>query len=124
MEVRDGTVNASGVGLHYIEWPGDPEGNGPPVILIHATGFLAAMWRPIAEELAEEGHRVIAIDQRGHGDSDTAGPYRFETFAEDLQRVIESLEVERPVAVGHSSGGTTIVMHHGGAGRAWCRARC
>jgi pimeloyl-ACP methyl ester carboxylesterase len=80
--------------------------------LIHATGFLAAMWRPIAEELASAGHRVIAIDQRGHGDSDAAEPYRFETFAEDLQRVIESLELERPIAVGHSSGGTTIVMHH------------
>jgi pimeloyl-ACP methyl ester carboxylesterase len=69
------------------------------------------MWRPIAEELAHAGHRVIAIDQRGHGDSDAVEPYRFEAFAEDLHAVIESLGLERSVAVGHSSGGTTIVMH-------------
>jgi pimeloyl-ACP methyl ester carboxylesterase len=114
VQTLDGHLDGNGVALHYVEWPGDPDGqSGPPIILIHATGFLAAMWRPIADELAASGHRVIAIDQRGHGDSERSpdGAYRFETFAEDLQRVIQSLGLEGAVAVGHSSGGTTIVMH-------------
>ncbi len=80
-------------------------------MLLHATGFLAALWRPIAERLAER-YRVIAIDERGHGDSEKPrNGYTFETFADDLQRVIEALELDRPIVAGHSSGGTTIVAH-------------
>lgn len=111
MPVREGTVDSDGVAIHYLDWGG----LGPPLILIHATGFLAALWRPIAERLSTR-FRVVAFDQRGHGDSDPslegpAGGYRFEAFADDLQRVIEALELERPLAAGHSSGGTTIVVH-------------
>jgi pimeloyl-ACP methyl ester carboxylesterase len=107
MPPRDGTVHNRDVSLHYLDWGGD----GPPLLLIHATGFHAALWQPIAERLAPR-FRVVAVDQRGHGDSDNpAKGYRFETFAEDLQCVIEGLHLERPIAAGHSSGGTTIVVH-------------
>ena len=107
MSVREGTIDSDGTAIHYLDWGGD----GPPLILIHATGFLAALWRPIAERLAGR-FRVVAIDQRGHGDS--AKPddgYRFEAFATDLQRLIEALALDGPLAAGHSSGGTTIVVH-------------
>jgi len=107
MAVREGTVESDGVALHYLDWGGD----GPPLVLIHATGFLAALWRPVAERLAAR-FRVVAFDQRGHGDSaQPADGYRFETFAADLQRLIEELELEGALAVGQSSGGTTIVFH-------------
>ncbi len=107
MSVREGAIDSDGTAIHYFDWGGD----GPPLILIHATGFLAALWRPIAERLAGR-FRVIAVDQRGHGDSDKpVNGYRFEAFAADLQRVIEVLELEGPLAAGHSSGGTTIVVH-------------
>jgi len=107
--VRDGSFESDGVRLHYLDWGGD----GPPLILIHATGFLAALWRPIAERLAGR-FRVVAVDQRGHGDSDQpADGYRFETFADDLQGEFDALELEAPLAVGHSSGGTIIVAHAG-----------
>lgn len=108
MRVREGTIASGETGLHYLEW-GPP--TGAPLLLIHATGFLAALWRPIAERLATV-FRVVAIDQRGHGDSGKPPDgYRFETFASDLQRLIEALELEGPAAAGHSSGGTTIVAH-------------
>jgi pimeloyl-ACP methyl ester carboxylesterase len=112
MPVREGAIEGEGAALHYLDW-GPPPGAAaaPPLILIHATGFLAALWRPIAERLTAQ-FRVVAIDQRGHGDSSNADDgYDFETFANDLQRLIETLELERPMAAGHSSGGTTIVAH-------------
>jgi pimeloyl-ACP methyl ester carboxylesterase len=109
MPSRAGSFQSEGVPLHYLDW--GPAGGGPTIILIHATGFLAALWQPIAERLAAR-FRVVAVDQRGHGDS---GPspdgYRFASFAADLQRLIEELGLEAPVAAGHSSGGTTIAVH-------------
>jgi len=107
MHPSSGTVDADETAIHLLDWGG----SGPPLILIHATGFLAALWRPIAERLASR-FRVIAIDQRGHGDSDKPpSGYSFEIFARDLQYVIEALELERPLAAGHSSGASTIVVH-------------
>lgn len=107
MSLQEGVVDSDGVAIHYLDWGGD----GPPLLLIHATGFLAALWRPIAERLTGS-FRVVAFDQRGHGESGKpADGYTFEAFAADLQRVIEALELERPFAAGHSSGATTIVVH-------------
>ncbi len=115
MPFSEGAVDSGGTQIHYLDWGPDTSGQaaGPPLILIHATGFLAALWRPIAERLAGR-FRVVAVDQRGHGDSPSPeGPagYRFEAFADDLQAVIEALGLERPMCAGHSSGGTTIVVH-------------
>ena len=44
MEPKDGSVEANGIRLHYVEWGGE----GPPAVLLHATGFLARLWEPIA----------------------------------------------------------------------------
>ena len=107
MAVQRGSFDSDGATLHYLDWGGGE----PPLILIHATGFLAALWRPIAERLSAR-FRVIAMDQRGHGESDKPPDgYHFDMFADDLQRLIEALELESPIAAGHSSGGTTIVVH-------------
>jgi pimeloyl-ACP methyl ester carboxylesterase len=107
MTPKRGKYQSEDASIHYLDWGGE----GPPLILIHATGFLAALWQPIAEQLSST-FRVIAMDQRGHGDSDKpARGYTFELFADDLQRLIEELELERPLAAGHSSGGTTVVAH-------------
>lgn len=120
MTVREGTVDSGGVSLHYLDWGGE----GPPLILLHATGFHSWLWDPIATQLTHR-FRVVAYDQRGHGDSD--GPpdgYSFEQFAEDLDAVINGLGLERSggaggardaasrvSAVGHSSGASTIAVH-------------
>jgi pimeloyl-ACP methyl ester carboxylesterase len=107
MGIQEGFVEGDGVALHYLDWGGD----GSPLVLIHATGFLARLWQPIADELSGR-FRVVAVDQRGHGDSDKPQDgYRFEAFADDLQRLFEALDLESPAVAGHSSGGTTIVAH-------------
>ena len=114
MTVREGAFDSHGVSIHYLDWgppAGRPAAGAPPLILIHATGFLAALWSPIAEQLSSK-FRVVAMDQRGHGDSaKPADGYTFDLLADDTQRLIDKLDLERPFAVGHSSGGTTIVVH-------------
>ena len=108
MEPKDGFVEANGIRLHYTEWGGD----APPVVLLHATGFLARLWEPIAVQMSARFH-VYALDARGHGDSDKppvagdGGPtdgYGWEGLATDLQGFLDTLALARVPIVGHSSG--------------------
>ncbi len=110
MKPREGFAPGSGIRLHYLEW-GSPD--RPPAVLLHATGFLARLWQPVAEALAERFH-VYAYDSRGHGDSDkpvlseVEGPvagYHWQRFADDLRCFLEGLELREALLVGHSGGG-------------------
>ena len=117
MEPKDGFVEANGIRLHYTEWGGDT----PPVVLLHATGFLARLWEPIAIEMSARFH-VYACDARGHGDSDkpalspeatrlgeskAEGPaegYGWEGLAADLMGFLDAMGLVGVPIVGHSSG--------------------
>ncbi len=107
MEPVRRAVQVPGAKIHCLDWGGD----GPALLLVHPTGFLAALWQPVAEALAGR-YRVVAPDLRGHGDTEKVlEGYSFETFAADMAAVLEALEIRECVAAGHSSGGTTIVVH-------------
>jgi pimeloyl-ACP methyl ester carboxylesterase/catechol 2,3-dioxygenase-like lactoylglutathione lyase family enzyme len=96
-------ASVNGARLHYLDFGGD----GPPVVLHHATGFHAWMWTPIARALTER-YRVVAVDARGHGDSEKPpSGYSWEAFIADLVAFVESLGLGRVFGVGHSLGGTT-----------------
>ena len=102
MEPKDGFVEANGIRLHYTEWGGD----APPLVLLHATGFLARLWQPIAVQLSARFH-VYALDARGHGDSDKPAPsggYGWEGLAADLMGFLDSLGLVGVPIIGHSSG--------------------
>src|SRR3990170_1985754 len=100
MEPKDGFVAANGIRLHYMEWGGD----APPAVLLHATGFLARLWEPIATELSARFH-IYACDARGHGDSDKpAGGYGWEGLATDLMGFLDALGLVGVPIIGHSSG--------------------
>lgn len=104
---RGSFVAANGIRHHYLEW-GSP-GN-PPALLLHATGLCAAAWQPIARRLAPDYH-VIALDQRGHGDTDASDRgYSFELVGEDLAAVIEALDLRDLRVAGHSSGGLGTII--------------
>ena len=104
---ESGTFVSDAIRLHYLDWGGQ----GPPLVLVHATSLLAHLWSPVAEALTDR-FRVVAFDQRGHGDSDKPRDgYDFEALAQDLEAFIECLDLRQPLAVGHSSGGTTIALH-------------
>src|SRR5258705_5709186 len=97
-------VRVGDVELHYLDFGGD----GPPLVFCHATGFHAWLWLPYARLFAAT-HHVIALDQRGHGESSKpeAG-YRWENFGRDLAGFLDVLGLGGVSAVGHSKGGTTI----------------
>jgi pimeloyl-ACP methyl ester carboxylesterase len=97
-------VRVGDLRFHYLDFGGD----GPPLVFLHATGFHAWLWLPYARRFAPT-HRVLALDQRGHGESDKpATGYRWERFGEDLAGFLDVLGLEAVRAVGHSKGGTAI----------------
>jgi pimeloyl-ACP methyl ester carboxylesterase len=87
-------------------------GDGPPVMMAHATGFHGRCWQPLAASLTPE-FSVWAIDFRGHGASgkDPAGRYDdWDVFVEDLLAVIDDLGPDGWGGVGHSLGGGVLLM--------------
>jgi len=106
--------------MHY--WPGaagvriagDAWGNpdGPLVILQHGGGQTRHAWKGAGETLGAAGYYAVAIDARGHGDSDWApdGQYGQDIMVEDLVCVVAALGKRRPVLVGASMGGGTSLV--------------
>jgi pimeloyl-ACP methyl ester carboxylesterase len=87
-------------------------GEGPPVMLLHATGFCGALWSPVAPALAER-FSVWAIDHRGHGASGKApdGSYDdWSLFVDDLFDVLEALDLRGWHGLGHSLGGAVLLL--------------
>ena len=100
-------VSANGIQHHYLEW-GYP--SNPPLLMLHATGLCAWPWKPIARRLAEN-YRVLAFDQRGHGDTDKSDKgYKFEYAGEDLAAIVDAMDLESPRVIGHSSGGLAAII--------------
>lgn len=91
----------SGLAFSYVE-QGDPRGT--PVVLLHGYTDSWRSWAPFMAHLPPR-FRVIALTQRGHGDSDKPeGAYRLADFAADLGGVLDALEIDRAVIAGHSMG--------------------
>src|SRR5580700_6414376 len=105
----DRTVELAGQRLHYLDW-GQP--GRPIVVLLHGFNQTCHSWDELAGRLQAEGFRVIALDQRGHGDSDRAvgGDYSREVMADDPVRLAESLGIARFVVVGMSMGAVHAVL--------------
>jgi esterase len=99
--VRDETVILDGLRFHYRDW-GDPA--APPVVLLHAYTQHARTWDTIARGLADR-FRVLALDQRGHGESEWAPDYHEVRFAGDLAAFADALGLDRFSVVGFSIGG-------------------
>ena len=87
------------------------EDGKPPALLMHGTGFVAEVWDDVAREL-ERDYTVYALDRRGHGDSHkpAADRYHFQDFAEDVCRVIETLDLSDIYGIGHSAGATDLLL--------------
>lgn len=89
----------------------DLGGDGPDLVMLHATGFHGRTWLPVAEVLRPRFH-CLAIDERGHGDS-AVGPeldFDWETMAGDVLGVADELGLRRPFGVGHSCGATLLLL--------------
>jgi len=89
--------------IHVVE-----AGTGPTIVLIHGITLGVGVWARQFRDLTDR-HRVIALDQRGHGQSiGGSGGYSFERLADDLLTVLEHRGVTDAVVVGHSMGGMVL----------------
>lgn len=93
----------NGLRVRYFHW--EPGSSGQPVVLLHGLASNARIWELVAPHLLDHGMQVLAPDLRGHGLTDKPdGDHSFETFHRDLVAFITSLELEKPLLVGHSWG--------------------
>ena len=107
VRVRDETVTLDGLRLHYRDW-GDP--TAPPVVLLHGYTQHARCWDTVAPALADR-FRVLALDQRGFGESDWAADYHELRLVADLAGFVETLGLATVSLVGFSIGGSAAISY-------------
>ena len=99
------TVN--GLKVHYRDWGG----SGQPVVLLHGLASNCRFWDLVAPILSEH-FAVVALEQRGHGESDKPDHgYDFATVCSDLRDFVQALGLEKPVVVGHSWGADVALRY-------------
>jgi pimeloyl-ACP methyl ester carboxylesterase len=95
--------------LHYLEW--NPDGTDT-IVLLHGNTANAWWWEPVARAIAPE-YRMLALDQRGHGDSEWTRPaaYSPADYAGDIARFVahQTAQSGKPIVVGHSMGGLNVL---------------
>jgi pimeloyl-ACP methyl ester carboxylesterase len=104
-------VEADGATIRYRAW-GAPQ--HPGVVLVHGGGAHAGWWDHVAPQLS--GHRVVALDLSGHGDSDHRDAYDMSQWGREVMAVATADDLTKPVVVGHSMGGwiaATAAVEHG-----------
>jgi len=84
-------------------------GKGPALALLHGLTATRRYVLQGSRLLAREGFRLVSYDARAHGESDPGDGYEYSDLAEDLVSVLEQLDIERAVLVGHSMGAATAV---------------
>jgi len=104
---RHRSVDAWGVQLAVVEW-GDAD--APPVLFAHGGFDFAGTFDRFAPLIAASGHRVVAWDQRGHGDSDHTDLYSWEADVRDAVAVLDSIGAEPIPVLGHSKGGSLMLQ--------------
>jgi non-heme chloroperoxidase len=114
-EQQMGTITTGdGTQIFYKDW-----GQGQPVVFSHGWPLNADAWDDQAMLVAANGYRAIAHDRRGHGRS--AQPWdgnNLDTYADDLAQLIDSLDLQGVVLVGHSTGGGEVTRYIGRHGTA------
>jgi non-heme chloroperoxidase len=99
--------NSGSVDLYY-----EDHGKGQPVLLIHGWPLSGRSWEKQLTALLEAGYRVITYDRRGFGDSSkpTFG-YDYDTFAQDLHKIVMKLDLRDFALVGFSMGGGEVARY-------------
>jgi non-heme chloroperoxidase len=107
--VSVGKENSSDINLYYEDY-----GSGKPVVLVHGYPLGGASWEKQIPVLLAAGHRVITYDRRGFGKSSQPSTgYNYDTFAEDLHKLVTKLELQDFALVGFSMGGGEVARYIG-----------
>lgn len=104
-----GKENSTSIHLYY-----EDHGSGQPIVLIHGYPLSSASWEKQIPALLDAGYRVISYDRRGFGkSSQPASGYNYDTFAEDLHKLVTHLKLRDFVLVGFSMGGGEVARYIG-----------
>ncbi len=107
--VNVGKENSANIDLYY-----EDHGSGKPIVLIHGYPLSGASWEKQLPILLDAGYRVITYDRRGFGQSSkpTTG-YNYDTFSEDLHRLVTHLNLHSFALAGFSMGGGEVARYQG-----------
>jgi len=112
--VNVGQENNTDIEIYY-----EDHGAGQPVVLIHGYPLSGRAWDRQVPVLLESGYRVITYDRRGFGkSSQPANGYDYDTFAADLNTLLDYLDLHDAVLVGHSMGTGEVTRYLGTRGSA------
>jgi non-heme chloroperoxidase len=101
IETRDGTR------LHFRDW-----GAGRPIVFVAPWGLNSDWWDAPVLSFSQHGWRCVTFDRRGHARSDDpCRGYDFDTLADDIAAVLDGLDLQNIVLVGHSMGGAEVVRY-------------
>ncbi|OWM08901.1 hypothetical protein B7435_05365 [Mycolicibacterium peregrinum] len=93
--------------IHYTE-----TGSGPVLVFTHSWGLNSGQWNQVIDRLVDKGFRCVAYDRRGHGGSGAYdGEWTVDLLADDLARVLDHLDLDDVMLVGHSLGCGEIVRY-------------
>jgi non-heme chloroperoxidase len=108
-KTKNTITTEDGTQIYYKDW-----GEGQPVVFSHGWPLNADAWENQMVFLAQNGYRTIAHDRRGHGrSSQPSGGNELDTYADDLAALIEALDLQDAVMVGHSTGGGEVTRYIG-----------
>ena len=110
-DFTDKEVVVGGIKLHYLDW-GNP--SKPPMLLLHGGAQTAHSWDEFSRSMRGDYH-VIALEQRGHGDSTWApdGDYSRKAHLKDISGFVDTLKLDKFVLVGLSMGGMNAIVYSG-----------
>src|ERR1700733_14135565 len=98
-----------GTAIFYKDW-----GHGDPVVFCHGWPLTADDWDNQMLYFVQHGFRVIAHDRRGHGrSSQSPSGDDMDTYADDLAALLEMLDIQDAILVGHSAGGGEVARYLG-----------
>jgi pimeloyl-ACP methyl ester carboxylesterase len=106
---RDRYLAINGLRLHYLDWGNDTD---QPLLLLHGFMAHAHVWDSVALRFQSSYH-VIALDQRGHGQSDWSKDraYTLDDYFSDIALFMEALHLENVILMGHSMGGRHALFY-------------
>jgi pimeloyl-ACP methyl ester carboxylesterase len=105
----EGYFRSGQLTLHYLDWGND---GATPLVLLHHVNSQAHTWDAFARRMSVD-YRVVALDMRGHGDSDWAGEgnYTTEQYSSDVAALVEHLGLEGIAVLGGSLGGRVALVY-------------
>lgn len=101
IQVQDRLIMLNGLRFHFRDWGSE---SAPPLVLLHGFTGHARSWDTFARAMCDR-FRVLALDQRGHGETEWADDYAPERMVEDIEAFVRALKLQRFALLGLSMGG-------------------